>query len=78
MSPCRCDARKAQSAFRLSIPEATALATAAGASHFTMARPTAHLTTNAWTIEQFGVAKITVEQADLTRVRVEPSTPLED
>lgn len=54
------------------------LATAAGLSHFTMARPTAHLTTNAWTIEQFGVAKITVEQADLTHVRIEPSTLSED
>jgi RNA 3'-terminal phosphate cyclase (ATP) len=49
------------------------LAIAAGSSHFTMARPTAHLATNAWTIEQFGVAKITIEQDVLTHVRVEPS-----
>ena len=49
------------------------LALAAGPSLFTMARPTAHLATNAWTIEQFGIAKITIEQEILTRVRVEPS-----
>jgi RNA 3'-terminal phosphate cyclase (ATP) len=49
------------------------LAIAAGPSAFTMARPTAHLATNAWTIEQFGVAKITVEPGLLTRVQVLPS-----
>jgi RNA 3'-terminal phosphate cyclase (ATP) len=49
------------------------LSIAAGPSHFTMARPTAHLTTNAWTIEQFGIAKITIEHNALTQVRVEPS-----
>lgn len=49
------------------------LSIAAGPSHFTMARPTAHLTTNAWTIEQFGIAKITIEQKALTHVRIEPS-----
>lgn len=49
------------------------LAIAAGPSLFTMARPTAHLTTNAWTIEQFGIAKITIEHNALTQVRVEPS-----
>jgi RNA 3'-terminal phosphate cyclase (ATP) len=49
------------------------LAIAAGPSHFTTARPTAHLSTNAWTIEQFGIAKITIEQDVLTHVRVEPS-----
>jgi RNA 3'-terminal phosphate cyclase (ATP) len=49
------------------------LAIAAGPSHFTMARPTAHLTTNAWTIEQFGIAKVTIVQDALTHVRVEPS-----
>jgi RNA 3'-terminal phosphate cyclase len=38
-----------------------------------VARPTAHLTTNAWTIEQFGIAKVTIEQNVLTHVRVEPS-----
>ena len=49
------------------------LALASGQSLFTMARPTAHLATNAWTIEQFGIAKITIEQDLLTHVRVEPS-----
>jgi RNA 3'-terminal phosphate cyclase (ATP) len=49
------------------------LAIAAGSSHFTTARPTAHLATNAWTIEQFGIAKITIEQNALTHVHIEPS-----
>ena len=49
------------------------LAIAAGPSAFTMARPTAHLATNAWTIEQFGLAKITVEHGLLTQVQVLPS-----
>jgi RNA 3'-terminal phosphate cyclase (ATP) len=48
------------------------LAIAAGSSAFTMARPTAHLATNAWAIEQFGLAKITVEQGLPTRVQVLP------
>jgi RNA 3'-terminal phosphate cyclase (ATP) len=48
------------------------LAIAAGPSHFTMARPTAHLATNAWTIEQFGIAKIIVVQDALTHVLLEP------
>jgi RNA 3'-terminal phosphate cyclase (ATP) len=50
------------------------LAIAAGPSAFTMARPTAHLATNAWTIEQFGLAKITVEPGVLTRVHVQPTS----
>jgi RNA 3'-terminal phosphate cyclase (ATP) len=49
------------------------LALAAGPSGFTVTRPTAHLVTNAWTIEQFGIAKITIEQDALTHVRIEPS-----
>ena len=49
------------------------LAVAAGPSLFTMGRPTAHLATNAWTIEQFGLAKITVEEGILSRVQVLPS-----
>ena len=49
------------------------LAVAAGPSLFTMARPTAHLATNAWTIEQFGLAKITAEEGILSRVQVLPS-----
>ena len=50
------------------------LAIAAGPSAFTMARPTAHLATNAWTIEQFGLAKITFEPGVLTRVHVQPTS----
>jgi len=50
------------------------LAIAAGPSAFTMVRPTAHLATNAWTIEQFGLAKITLEQGVLTRVHVQPTS----
>jgi RNA 3'-terminal phosphate cyclase (ATP) len=49
------------------------LAIATGPSRFTTTRPTAHLATNAWTIEQFDVAKITIEQNVLTHVRVGPS-----
>ena len=49
------------------------LSVAAGPSHFTTAQPTAHLATNAWTIEQFGIARIVIEQNGLTHVRVEPS-----
>jgi RNA 3'-terminal phosphate cyclase (ATP) len=49
------------------------LAIAAGPSEFTVARPTAHLVTNAWTIEQFGIAKVTIEQNVLTHVHIEPS-----
>lgn len=47
------------------------LAIAAGPSHFATARSTAHLVTNAWTIEQFGIARITIEEDILTHVRVE-------
>jgi len=50
------------------------LAIAIGPSAFTIARPTAHLDTNAWTIEQFGLAKITVEPGVLTRVHVQPTS----
>ena len=49
------------------------LAVAAGPSHFTVARPTAHLATNAWTIEQFGIARIAIEQDTPTHVGIEPS-----
>jgi RNA 3'-terminal phosphate cyclase (ATP) len=49
------------------------LAVATGPSAFTMARPTAHLATNAWTIEQFGLAKVTIEPGPLCRVEVLPS-----
>jgi RNA 3'-terminal phosphate cyclase (ATP) len=48
------------------------LAVAAGPCEFTVARATGHLMTNAWTIGQFGVADITIEQGAICRVRVEP------
>jgi len=48
------------------------LSVAAGPSEFTVARPTGHLMTNAWTIGQFGVAAISIEQRAACRVRVEP------
>ncbi len=50
------------------------LSVAAGPSEFTVARPTAHLMTNAWTIGQFGVADISIEQGAPCRVRIEPRT----
>jgi RNA 3'-terminal phosphate cyclase (ATP) len=49
------------------------LAIAAGPSAFTMARPTAHLATNAWTIEQFGLAKVIIEPGPVCRVEALPS-----
>lgn len=48
------------------------LALAAGASAFTVARPTGHLMTNAWTIGQFEIAHISIEDGPPCRVRVEP------
>jgi RNA 3'-terminal phosphate cyclase (ATP) len=51
------------------------LAVATGPSAFTLARPTAHLATNAWTIEQFGLAKVMIEPGPLCRVEVRPSAP---
>lgn len=48
------------------------LALAAGASAFTVARPTGHLMTNAWTIGRFGVADIAIEPGTPSRVRIEP------
>jgi RNA 3'-terminal phosphate cyclase (ATP) len=49
------------------------LSLAAGPSEFTVARPTGHLMTNAWTIGQFGVADISIQQGTPCRVRVEPA-----
>ena len=49
------------------------LAIAAGPSAFTLARPTAHLASNAWTIEQFGLAKVIIEPGPVCRVDVLPS-----
>jgi len=51
------------------------LAVASGPSTFTAARTTRHLITNAWTIEQFGAAKISIEASTPIRVRVHPRNP---
>ena len=48
------------------------LALAAGPSIFTSARPTGHLLTNAWAIEQFEVARISIAQAAPCQIRVQP------
>ncbi|MGO9006695.1 MAG: RNA 3'-terminal phosphate cyclase [Beijerinckiaceae bacterium] len=48
------------------------LAVAAAPSVFTMAHPTGHLVTNAWTIGQFGIADIEIEQGTPCLVRVAP------
>ena len=48
------------------------LALAAGPSIFTSARPTGHLLTNAWAIEQFEVARISIGQEAPCRIRVQP------
>lgn len=48
------------------------LALATGPSTFTVAQPTGHLLTNAWTIGQFEIAEIVIEQGAPCRVRVEP------
>ncbi len=50
------------------------LSVVAGPSEFTVAHPTGHLMTNAWTIGQFGVADISIEHGTLCRVRVKPPT----
>jgi RNA 3'-terminal phosphate cyclase (ATP) len=49
------------------------LALAAGPSIFTSARPTGHLLTNAWAIEQFEVARISIGQEAPCRIRVQPT-----
>ena len=48
------------------------MALATGASTFTVATPTGHLLTNAWTIGQFGVANIAIEAGAPCRICVEP------
>jgi RNA 3'-terminal phosphate cyclase (ATP) len=48
------------------------LALANGASAFTVPRPTGHLTTNARTIGQFGIADIAIEPGTPCRVRIAP------
>jgi RNA 3'-terminal phosphate cyclase (ATP) len=52
------------------------LALASDISTFTVARPTGHLATNAWTIGQFELADIAIEQDVLCRVTVEPRQAL--
>lgn len=51
------------------------LSIAASPSEFTVSRPTGHLMTNAWTIGQFGIAAISIEEGAPCRVRVEPRAP---
>ncbi len=48
------------------------LALATGPSIFTLARPTGHLLTNAWTIERFDVARISIGRETPCRIRVQP------
>lgn len=48
------------------------LALANGTSVFTVARPTSHLMTNAWTIGQFEIAQVSIEEGTPCRVRVNP------
>ena len=48
------------------------LALADGSSVFTMSQTTGHLQTNAWTIGQFGVAKVTIEEGRPCLVHIEP------
>lgn len=50
------------------------LALASGTSTFTAARPTRHFLTNAWTIGEFGLAEIAIEQEAYCRVRVTPTS----
>lgn len=48
------------------------VAIASGVSTFTTPWATGHLMTNAWTIGQFGIADVSIEQGLPCRVRVEP------
>jgi RNA 3'-terminal phosphate cyclase (ATP) len=48
------------------------LAVASAPSSFTTSRPSRHLITNAWTIEQFGTAKILIDAGTPTHVHVYP------
>jgi RNA 3'-terminal phosphate cyclase (ATP) len=49
------------------------LSLAAGPSEFTTTGPSRHLMTNAWVIQQFGVAEVTVSGSDPCRIAVNPS-----
>jgi RNA 3'-terminal phosphate cyclase (ATP) len=48
------------------------LSFAAGPSSFTVARPTRHLMTNAWTIQQFGVAEVSTKETAPCQIDVHP------
>jgi RNA 3'-terminal phosphate cyclase (ATP) len=48
------------------------LSLATGISSFTTPRSTGHLTTNTWTIGQFGIADISIAEGTPCRVRIEP------
>ena len=48
------------------------LAVASGASVLVVARSTPHLVTNAWVIEQFGIAEISIDEGAPCRVGVKP------
>ncbi len=48
------------------------LALASDVSTFTVARSTKHLQTNGWTIGQFGIAKVSIEEGAPCSVRIEP------
>lgn len=48
------------------------LAVASGASSFTTLRPSGHLLTNGWAIEQFGIARVSIDEGTPCCVRVEP------
>ena len=48
------------------------LSVAASASTFTTLRPSGHLVTNAWTIDQFGVADISIDEGSPCEVRIKP------
>jgi RNA 3'-terminal phosphate cyclase (ATP) len=49
------------------------LAFATGTSVFTSAQPTSHLLTNAWTIERFGVARISIGKGAPCQISVQPT-----
>lgn len=51
------------------------LSFAAGPSSFMVARPTRHLMTNAWTIQQFGVAEVTTNETAPCQISVQPRLP---
>jgi RNA 3'-terminal phosphate cyclase (ATP) len=49
-------------------------ALATGSSQYRVAEISSHLTTNAWVVEQFGLAKIDINEADL-EVSISRSKP---